>query len=260
MFISDGACMFFDKILSNKLLKKYGAAFTCIVLIAAAMDSCQRKISGLTAYDRGITDLYSIALRFAPMLYLHADEPYEIVAIIPVFHPLKPIVAYHIFFEDDSFFAGRGKAMDHEIVWVKYDPVTLKVADVFTLWHRTVLRTHACLMDAKASGQRPKVDVQWGQHGMLPYSWRDLPAARPQLELRAHYNIARFLNRIPKASAKRSAVIFEGSYDEYVRFAKPVDASYYMKDRDVVVAEHSAEELRSHLEGTFVVKKEWPDW
>ncbi len=33
-----------------------------------------------------------------------------------------------------------------------------------------------------------------------------------------HYELARYLNRLPKASARDTAVSFGGSYDDYVTF------------------------------------------
>ena len=199
----------------------------------------------------------SLALRFAPTLHLQPQEPYAIIAIIAVLHIEKPLIAYHIFFEDDAFMAGRGKSCDHEIMWVQYDPITLKVIDVFTLWHRTVLRTDSCLMNAKASGQRPSVDIQWGQHGILPAGWTDLHTTRPRLELWAHYNLMRHANRILAMGAPEQEVSFDGSYDQYVNF---LEASDFLREEKVILAIDPSEELRSRIGLTFAVKKDWPAW
>lgn len=205
-------------------------------------------------------DLHTLALWFAPILYLHPDEPSEIMTVIPVFHPTKPIVAYHIFFDDDAFLAGRGKDIDHEVVWVEYDPINLKVEDVLTLWHRTVLRTDACVLDARRPEQRPRISVQWGQHGMLPLGWENLTSARPRLELRMHYNLARYINRIPLASPKRPVIAFAGSYEEYLTFTEAVDTSIYIEERDTVIAEDCEGELRLRIHQSLSIKKQWPDW
>ncbi len=211
-------------------------------------------------YIDGTADLATVALRFAPILLLNPDEPFRIVAVFGVHHPWKPLIAYHIFFEDDVFMAGRGKSLDHEIAWVEYDPVTLKTADVFTLWHRTVLRTESCPMDAKASGQRPIIEIEWGQHGPLPSGWRSIGAARPRLELAMHYEVVRYINRLPKASSRKPAFSFRGSYADYLTFTKKVDTAGYLSGRNVAKAEHSQKILGSYLEATFLPKKEWPDW
>jgi len=239
-------------------------AFVAAVLLSCAAVSCggQADLSSRSrsaCVDGGV-DRHTLAIRFAPVLMLHADEPYRVVSVFAVFHPSKPLVAYHVFFEDDVLLAGRGKSLDHEIAWVEYDPVTLKATDVFTLWHRTVLRTDACLMDAKASGQRPRLDVQWGQHGLLPHGWKNLVTARPRLELATHYELARYLNRLPKASARDRAVSFRGSYGDYVTFDVRVDAADYIRADCVIEAPRSREYLNARLGETFLLKKEWPDW
>jgi hypothetical protein len=234
------------------------------MLFACAMISCGRP-GGMPSdesveYTDGAAPLTTVALRFAPVLFLHPDEPYQVATVFVVFHPTKPLIAYHIFFEDDVFMAGRGKSLDHEVAWVEFDPVTLKVTDVFTLWHRTVLRTESCLMDAKASGQRSKIEVEWGQHGLLPFGWKSLVTARPRLELAMHYEVVRYINRLPKASSMKPAVSFKGSFNDYLVFTEKVDAADYIHERDIVKAEQSLEFLRSRLGTTFVPKKEWPNW
>lgn len=206
------------------------------------------------------SDLCALARRFAPILMLHEREPYGVTEIFAVFHPVEPVIAYHIFFEDDVVLAGRGKPLDHETAWVKYDPVTLKTTEVFTLWHRTVLATEACVLNAKASGQRPRIDVQWGQHGLLPFGWETLTSARPRLEIRIHYEVARRLNRLATAKARERDVSFEGIYADYVTFSVRLDTADLIDESRVVKAGRSREFLRARLGDTFLLKKEWPDW
>jgi hypothetical protein len=236
-----------------------------VLLATVVMSSCgtlgNEQDFSYIEYIDGVADCYSLALRFAPTLYLHADDPYDIITIIPVFHPTKPMIAYHIFFEHDAVLLGREDA-DHEIVWVRYDPITLKTVDVLTLWHRTVLRTDECLMFARTSAQRPTIFVQWGQHGMLPFGWNTLMTARPRLELLVHYHLVRNLNRLPKIGSRGVTISFEGSYEDYVRFTRLIDAREYVRKQAPIVAEYSEVELSSSLPDTlkFKVKKEWPDW
>ena len=197
---------------------------------------------------------------FAPELWLNPSEPFELVTVVPVLHPSKPVIAYHMFFEEDALLAGRGRDLDHEVMWVKYDPVTLKIDDVFTLWHRTVLRTDLCTLDARARRQHPRICVQWGQHGMLPFGWEGLLSARPRLELVFHYEIATYLNRIPRISRIKPTVVFRGSYDDYVTFTRTVDTSAYMTGVDAIVAEYCERELEKIIDRSFLHKKQWPDW
>lgn len=235
-------------------------AAASVALLASCAGAAARNIQAEARYTDGRTNLDLVGSLFAPRLYLNQAEPCKIIAVIPIFHPSRPLIAYHIFFDDDILLAGRGKFADHEIVWVEYDPVTLKVVDVLALWHRTVIRTDACVMDARGSGQRPKIGVQWGQHGMLPLGWESLGAARPNLEIRMHYELARFVNRLPKASAKRPVVAFRGSYSDYTRLTEEIDATDHMKPGEASAMENSEAYLRARVGETFSVKKEWPDW
>ena len=207
---------------------------------------------------------HNLALRFAPRLYIHDEDSTEIFEIIPVFHPEEPVIAYHIFLEDDALFKGWGKEIDHEILWVEYDPVTLKVTDVATYWHRTILRTDTCIVDAKASQQRPKVFIQWGQHGLLPLGWETLKTLRPRGELWVHYILAKIFTKIPWWQKVPSPIIYQGTWEDYtLRFTKEVDATDYVRNQEIIVDEYPDNELRSRIEtrfGTFGRKKEWPWW
>lgn len=245
-------------------MKGYIMLFIALWMVSIPFWGCgttgtRSGFPAIVHYD-GAMDLYAPAVRFAPRLYLHQDEPFEIIDIIPVFHPTQSVIAYHIFFEEDVLFAGRGKEIDHEVLWVEYDPITLKASDVATLWHGTVLRTDICIMNAKASQQRPIVFIQWGQHGVLPLGWETLRTARPSSDLFVHYTLVKTLNRIPGAQKLDSPVVFQGSYREYLQFAREIDAAYYLKNQKIIVAEYSAEQLLSRVGQAFKVKKEWPFW
>jgi hypothetical protein len=88
------------------------SAFGTMSLERAAVDSEAREASVVPEPDRP-----ALGRRFAPILYLNPAEPFGILTIIPVFHPSLPLIAYHVFFEEDALLAGRGKSSDHEIVY-----------------------------------------------------------------------------------------------------------------------------------------------
>jgi hypothetical protein len=250
---------------THRLIKgSAGRLVAGIVLTAVAAFGCggRGRLAGPPRpdYTDRTDDLRSLARWFAPILYLHPDEPFDIVAVIPVFNPRRPIVAYHVFFEDDAMLAGRGKEVDHEVVWVEYDPLSLKVVDVPTLWHRTVLRTDTCALDVESPGQRPRICVQWGQHGMLPLGWEILVSARPRLELIMHYNLIRYINRIPIVSPEEPTIAFSGSYEDYLTFTRRTDTLPYVEAQDIITAEDCADALRLRIGKSFYFKKQWPDW
>lgn len=232
---------------------------TAGVVLVLLIVSCAGTPEMTLDFIDGGFDPSVLALRFAPRLYLHEKEPYGLVAIVPVLHPAKPIFAYHIFFESEGLLV-IGDKLDHEIVWVEFDPVTLKVMDVATYWHRTVLRTKDCVLDARRAGQRPRVDVQWGQHGMLPFGWRSLRTARPRAELVIYYGIMHNRNRKNRNGRELHKISFSGSYEEYCRFDVYTDTAPYIEGEGVIVTDDPDEALQSRLKGIFAEKKEWPDW
>jgi hypothetical protein len=241
---------------------RVGAIILMVMLIMALSCFAPRSPERIPAvdYEDGVADWFQLALRFAPRLYLQAEEPYEIESVIPVFHPAQPVIAYHIFFEDDALYSKKGLGLDHELVWVRYDPVTLKLMDVITFWHRTTLRTDACLLDAKSNQQRPRIEVQWGQHGMLPWKWRDIFSVRPRLELALHYSLVAQSNQSDGAETDGGSPLFGGSYEQYLQFTACLDLSNYIREENIIIAEHPAGEIGALISGAYAEKKEWPHW
>lgn len=113
-----------------------------------------------------------LARQLAPLLYLQRDEMFRLERVVAVLHPSRPIIAYHLLWQDDAHgaWAPFTQATDQEIVWVGYD-TTGAPTDLWTYWHGSIL--HA---DWRGKGQ-VIADVQWGKHGTLPRATResDLP-------------------------------------------------------------------------------------
>lgn len=209
-------------------------------------------------FDYNYEDLNALAMRFAPKLYLNSDEPRNLITVIPVHHPERPLIAYHIIFDDDALASGRGQIYDHEILWVEYDPITYIVVDVPVLWHRTVIRTDSCLLDAKSSDQRPHVMVEWGLHGLLPLGWKKLSILRVNAEIRLHWFLTQNVSKVPLM--QKNKVRFNGTFEEFITFNDYLETREFIKNQNVIVAEFSYEELKKRVENSFTLKKEWPDW
>jgi hypothetical protein len=113
-----------------------------------------------------------LARQLAPLLYLQRDEKFRLERVVAVVHPTKPVIAYHLLWQDDAHgaWAPFTRATDQEIVWVGYDRSGAPT-DMWTYWHGSIL--HA---DWRGKGQLI-ADVQWGKHGTLPRATResDLP-------------------------------------------------------------------------------------
>ena len=229
--------------------------------LAIALSGCGvahvPKRTGADTVVHGSVDLTALAKRFAPWLRLNASEPYRVEEVVAVFHPERSLIGYHVFFTSDVVRPHAGTRYDHEIVWVTYDPVTLKIIDAHTYWHRTVLRTNACVLEAQRSSQRPIIDVQWGQHGMLPFGWQSLRTTRPFVELKVHYNLVRYaaVDRFPNDV---EPLAFPGTYDDYVRFTGLVDLAALIHHDGVAVAISPKLAFRDLLADEFAEKKNWP--
>ncbi|MFC1719275.1 hypothetical protein ACFL6S_36840 [Candidatus Poribacteria bacterium] len=202
---------------------------------------------------------FDLALRFAPRLYTNPTEPYGIRDLVVFVHPQRPLIAYHIMWEDDTIGPGIGMDSDHETAWVEYDPVSLKLVDMWTLWHRGILHTAQSVMEAKSHNQRPKLLIQWGQHGILPVGWERLPTSRPHAELRLHFSIMKLVQIGPYTGSKNiDSLKFQGDYSDYVTFSELIDSREYIHPEKVVVGIDSNKIMVQMLSYSVGLKQPWP--
>ena len=208
----------------------------CLVSLSGCSQSRQPEPVEVIVYQEQQVTPFELARRFAPRLYITPSEPYQIKDLIVFIHPEKPLIAYHLMWEDDSIGAGLGADSDHEVAWVEYDPISLKLVNCWVLWHRGILRTDQSVIDAKSHNQRPRIFVQWGQHGMLPVGWDKLTTARPKAELRLHFAIAKSIQTGPYTGSKNvDSLRFQGNYSDYLTFSEFLDSRQYIRPGKVVV-------------------------
>lgn len=116
-----------------------------------------------------------LARALAPLLYVQRDEWFPLERVVAVLHPTRPLIAYHLLWQDDvnGSWIPFTVPTDEEVVWVGYDS-TKAPTDIWTYWHGTLL--HA---DWRNRGQ-VAIDVQWGKHGSLPHGLieSDLPSIK----------------------------------------------------------------------------------
>jgi hypothetical protein len=105
--------------------------------------------------------LATLARRLAPLLYLQRDEWFPLERAVAVVHPTRPIIAYHLLWQDDvhGSWIPFTVPTDQEVVWVGYDSSGAPT-DLWTYWHGKTLHT--------PWHDTPAVDVQWGKHGSMP--------------------------------------------------------------------------------------------
>lgn len=235
---------------------------SCVLSLASfpgCSQSRQLEPSEVVVYQAEQVTPLEMAVRFAPRLYTNPSEPYRIRDLIVFIHPEKPLIAYHLIWEDDSIGAGLGAESDHEIAWVEYDPISLKLVNFWVLWHRGILRTDQSVMDAKSHHQRPKIFVQWGQHGMLPVGWDKLTTTRPKAELRLHFAIAKSIQTGPYTGSKDiDSLKFQGNYSDYLTFSELLDSRQYICREKVVVGVDSNKIIPGMVSYTTATSK--PPW
>lgn len=195
--------------------------------------------------------------KFAPRLHGVADEYFPLKDVVAIIHPDRPLIGYHLFWEDDIAFPSDNEPCDHEIVWVEYDPATLKVRRVSTYFHGRILAPAAAPAEADTHDGRPWIGVEWGFHGSIPWEGGDLAAPI----LREHWQQAHAgRSGPPDPLARGWPEKYPGNYEDYVAFAVPVDPRELLAQRDLIWVSRwpMAALNRYSLRYNVAVKTEWP--
>ena len=198
-----------------------------------------------------------LVLRFAPRIHTVAGEFFPLKDVVAIIHPDKPVIGYRLFWEDDLAFPSDGDPCDHEIVWVEYDPTSLQVTRVATYFHGEILAPDAASAEANAAGGRAWIGTEWGFHGSVP--WGGLSAAEPTL--RKHWERARVGRPGPPNPLARGwPEKYPGSFDDYVKFADPVDPRVLLQQKDIIWVSRwpMAALNRYGLRYNVAVKADWP--
>lgn len=115
--------------------------------------------------------------RFAPRLFTTASEPFALENAAAIVHPSRPLIAYHLFWDDDIDFPDDNEPTDHEVVWMQYSGDGTRLERLWAYFHGRLLESRGGPTDA-----RPRIDVQWGKHGSLPERWHTLEIGPEQPE------------------------------------------------------------------------------
>lgn len=198
----------------------------------------------------------ALALRHVPRLHLVAGEFFPLKDIVAVLHPERPVIGYHLFWEDDLGFPADNEPCDHEIVWVEYDPATGRVVRVQAYFHGRLVEAAEAAADANAHGGRPWIGVEWGFHGSVPRG--GLEAAAPTL--RPHWERVQRGMETPHPLARGWPQRFDGGYEAYVAFSVPYDPAPQLEKSDLIVVSRWANAVlnRRGLRYNFSPKAEWP--
>jgi hypothetical protein len=203
----------------------------------------------------------ALVMKFAPRLHNVPNEFFPLKDIAVILHPEKPIIAYHLFWEDDLGFPSDNDPCDHEVVWVEFDPVTQKVVRVSTYWHGRIVSTDDANEDANAHEGRPWIGVEWGFHGSIP--WRAVGSVKVIDDiLRDHWNNAQrgAKSRPPDPLARGWPTEYAGDFTAFTTFSVPNDPRAMLRERDLIYVSRWANATlnRYCLRYNFAAKTEWP--
>ncbi|HYR91889.1 MAG TPA: glycerophosphodiester phosphodiesterase family protein [Terriglobia bacterium] len=282
----------------------YACIAAALVFVAAAQDPgpaatratqanayhLQRRLDEASAQYRELLNLEppmtpnadqrAAILRFAPRVFQVPGDPFGLKDVVAIHHPTAPIIAYHFFWDDDIDFPEDNDPCDHELVWVRYDPNSMKVVSFHTYFHERILSSPEAIADASRNEQRPRVNVQWGKHGSLPHGWEKL-SIRPDsgdiernyLELDklvslADYNMAAYRKlhtegrRLPDHPLGNNwPRRFEGDWSDFIAFNKAIDIRPILKKKDFMAVSrwNNAVINQRFIAYNFRPKTEWPD-
>ena len=199
--------------------------------------------------------------KFAPRLYNVPNEFFPLRDIAAILHPEKPIIAYHLFWEDDLGFPSDNDPCDHEVVWIEYAPATQRVTRVYTYWHGRIVTTDAAASDANSHDGRAWIGVEWGFHGSVP--WQAVGKVKVVDDiLRDHWNMAHSaLKKRPQDPLARGwPTEYSGDFAAFTTFTVPNDPRPMLRERDLIHVSRWANATlnRYCLRYNFAAKTEWP--
>jgi hypothetical protein len=206
-------------------------------------------------------DERAMILRHAPRVFVTPDECFPLKDAAAILHPTQPLIAYHFFWEDDIDFPDDQEPCDHELVWVRYAPDGL--AGVHTYYHNHILSAAEAVAEALAHGGCPRINVQWGKHGSLPYAWEKIGDGWLLADVRASYDRLHTTGRreLDNPLTRGWPLRYEGSWEAFTDFSREVDLSRFLREEDLLmVSRWSNAVINTHfLRYNFHPKRDWPE-
>jgi len=200
-----------------------------------------------------------LVLDRAPLLRRHAREFFALEDVVAILHPTDPVIAYHLFWDDDVDFPEDNDPTDHEIVWVEYDRGSRAVVRVATYFHGQVIEARGADIETIGDG-RPVVGVEWGKHGSLPFV-RDLARRAPPV-LRQHWTQLHDKGtRLPAHPLARGwPTRFDGSWEDYCALATEAPTRPALEQRGFIAVSRWGNAVlnREFLPYNFAAKLDWP--
>jgi hypothetical protein len=204
--------------------------------------------------------------KFCPILMVTPKECFPLKDIVAVHHPSKPLIGYHLFWEDDYDFPDDYEPCDHEEVWIEYDPETEVVTNVMCWFHARILESKLAVNEALINQNRAIFRIEWGKHGSLVCGWENMKEPLTGVSipewLWKTYEQVKSGGRVPSHPLKRFwPKGFEGDFEEYIDFSVKVDPLKLLKKKPFMYKSEwvSAVIFTNALLYNFHPKMEWPD-
>jgi hypothetical protein len=243
------------------------------------LDDASREYARALSLDppRELTgEEWKMVKRFAPRIYVTSTEFFPLKDFAVILHPQKRLIAYHLFWEDDIDFPEDNDPCDHELIWVEYgeDRATLK--RIWTYFHGQILDGgNKAVEDALRHEMRPRINVQWGKHGSMPFAWeglkirRDASAANAAPVSLKLYNEETFrklsaegrrLPNHPIGLRARWPGKFSGDWAAFTNFSKLVEPLVLLEqNRMALISNWNTAAINQYfLRYNFRPKTEWP--
>jgi len=215
-------------------------------------------------------EFFKLSLRYAPRIFVNPKEYFKLKDLVAVIHPIKPIIAYNLFWEDDIDYPGDNDPSDHEVVWIEFNKSKGKVTGVYTYFHQAILFTEEAVKDADLHDQRAKINVQWGEHGSLPLGWEKLHPEAIFEKIGKKIKIKNMAKRYQELSksiknphhplAKDWPKKFVGSYKDFITFTKYIEIRRFLTKKKMVIISlwPNAVINQYFLNYNYFPKKQWP--
>jgi len=204
--------------------------------------------------------------KFCPIFFITPKECFPLKDIVAVHHPVKPLIGYHLFWEDDYDFPDDYEPCDHEEVWVEYDQEKEEVTNVMCWFHSRVLESEAAVEEAHANQQRAIIRIEWGKHGSLLCGWESMqePLTGVFLPtwLRETYDHVKSGGRVSDHPLKKFwPKGFDGTFEEYIDFSVLIDPLELLRKKPLLFKTRwvNAAIFTHALLYNFHPKMEWPD-
>jgi len=203
-------------------------------------------------------------VRHAPVLLTNPAEFFPLKDVVALHHPELPLIAYHLFWDDDYNFPDDHEPCDHEQLWVAYDPAGGLVTDVRSFFHSRILATTEAVAEANDRRGRPQIRVEWGLHGSLVAGWEGIGfegGGSPESWLDHNFrNVCEGGRAADHPLKKRWPERFAGAWADYLDFSRPVDSLDLLNAKGLMLVSRWANAaLQQHcLPYNFAVKYDWP--